>query len=84
LLLLLLFCHARLRYASPVEESKRTWRVRPSAVDLELATKLPFNYPRLVQPYGDPDGDDALAKQVVLDRLARRKSVIAAHGGSKK
>jgi len=63
-----------LRFATPLEESNRSWRVRPTGVDVQLAALLPHFNQRLVAPYTNVDGDD----QLVADMKQRRKSQRAA------
>lgn len=76
--LLFAFVLHRLRYATPMEEGKMSWRVRPYGLDQGLASNLlPHNHARLVQPYLDVDGDEAQARQLVLDRWEKRKAMLA-------
>jgi len=70
--------NGRLRYATPLEESKRSWRIRPRAVDAQLANILPHYRDRLVAPYLDPDQDE----EAVLALRAQRKSRRATATGS--
>jgi hypothetical protein len=69
-----------LRFATPVEESNRSWRVRPTGVDVQLAALLPHFNHRFVAPYTNMDGDD----QAVAEMQQRRKSQREAHALSAK
>ena len=70
----------RLRYATPLEEGKLSWRVRPSGLDKGLALGIPHNYQRLIAPYLDADKDEAEADQHVVARRERRKALRAEVG----
>ena len=70
----------RLRYATPLEEGKLSWRVRPSGLDKGLAQGIPHNYQRLIAPYLDADKDEAEADQHVVARRERRKALRAEVG----
>ncbi len=61
-----------------------SWRVRPFGIDKGLASQLlPLNFARLVQPYLDVDGDEAQARQMVVDRREKRKAMLAKAAAAK-
>ena len=72
-----------MRYATPLEESNLSWRVRPSGLQRALSMELPHNFQQQVQPYLDVDKDEAAAAQLVVDRRERRKAQLATAGVTK-
>lgn len=59
------------RQATPLEESQRSWVRNPTKAQMEM-------YRERVKRFEDPDGDEAAARQLVLDKTARRKAQLAA------
>ena len=74
----------RLRYATPLEEGKRSWRVHADGIDATLNKLVPRNFERLIKPYLDADKDEKEAARLVVDRREKRKAMRLAAGVSKK
>lgn len=55
-----------LRYATPLEEAKRSWTRNPTHMDL-------INHREQVQRFVDFDADDHLTKQIANEKLEKRK-----------
>jgi hypothetical protein len=63
-----------LRYATPLEEAKRSWTRNPTHMDL-------INHKKQIAKFVDFDGDDHLTKGLALEKLNRRKKMILAKSG---
>jgi hypothetical protein len=58
------------RQATPLEEAQRSWVRNPSKVQMEV-------YADRVKKFEDPDRDEKAARQLILDKTARRKAQLA-------
>ncbi len=83
----------RMRKATPVEESSRSWNHRPTVIDRVFAETFEHLSSKFLKPYDNLDGDDHLTSELGKEKLkeirinaakAEAEAKAAAAGAEKK